>query len=208
MFLKVRNKLIFLSNGINMKQSLLIVVPFLAVLVLFAFSYSPQNIYKGSSTSKNVIWMTWDQAIRASDKAREEGEVPKMIFVDIFTSWCGWCKKMDKETFEQVPVAAYLNEHFYSVKFNAEQKEPIEYADKIFKFVANGRRGYHELAAALLNGKMSYPTVVFLNEDFQLLQRIPGYLDIPTFDRIMHYMAEKHYLDTPWAEYQQNYPSK
>jgi thioredoxin-related protein len=191
-----------------MKRSLLTVIPFLAVLVLFAFSYNPQNIHKGSSTSKNVKWMTWDQAFRASNKAREEGKVPKMIFVDIYTSWCGWCKKMDKETFEQPQVAAYLNEHFYSVKFNAEQKEPIEYADKIFKFVDNGRRGYHELAAALLNGKMSYPTVVFLNEDFQLLQRIPGYLDIPTFNRIMHYLAEKHYLNTPWEEYQQSYPSK
>jgi len=114
---------------------------------------------------------------------------------------------MDSETFEQSMVSSYLNEHFYPVKFDAEQKESITFEGKTFKYVPNGRRGYHELAAALLAGKMSYPTVVFLNENFQLLQRIPGYLDIPTFDMIMHYLAEEHYIKTPWADFQKTYES-
>ena len=52
---------------------------------------------------------------------------------------------------------------------------------------------------------MSYPTVIFLNEDVQMLQRIPGYLDIPTFDCIMHYLAEEHFRTTPWADYQRQF---
>ncbi len=112
---------------------------------------------------------------------------------------------MDQATFENPMVAAYLNENFYPVKFNAEQQASINFQGHEFKFVAQGRRGYHELAAALLDGKMSYPTVVFLNEDFELLQRIPGYLDVKIFDVIMHYLAEEHYKSTPWAEYQQSY---
>jgi len=190
-----------------MKNTLLLVAFSTLIWCLFAFSYSPPK-NKAQMASKNVAWMTWEEAISAANRAKKAGKVPKMIFVDIFTDWCGWCKKMDKETFEQTEVAAYLNKHFYPVKFNAEQKESINYAGKLFKYVVNGRRGYHELAAALLNGKMSYPTVVFLNEDFQLLQRIPGYLDIPTFNSIMRYLAEKHYLDTPWAEYQETFNSK
>lgn len=64
---------------------------------------------------------------------------------------------MDKATFQRPEVATYMNEHFYNVKFNAEQKEDIEILGNNFKFIAQGNRGYHELAAALLNGKMSYP---------------------------------------------------
>ena len=158
-----------------------------------------------STTGKNVKWMTWNEAVEAAAAAKAAGKTPKKIFVDIYTDWCGWCKKMDAETFEQPKVSAYLNEHFYPVKFDAEQKEPIIFEGKTFKYVASGRRGYHELAAALLAGKMSYPTVIFLNQDFQLLQRIPGYLNIPTFDMIMHYLAEDHYTKTPWADYQKQY---
>lgn len=177
-------------------------------MAAYAFTASPMSDSLDNTTGKNVKWMTWDEAVAAAQKAKAEGKSPKKIFVDIYTDWCGWCKKMDKETFEQPMISAYLNEHFYPVKFNAEQKESIQFDGKTFKYVPNGRRGYHELAAALLAGKMSYPTVIFLNEDFQLLQRIPGYLNIPTFDMIMHYLAEEHYTKTPWATYQQQYQQR
>lgn len=188
-----------------MKNSLLLVSSLLVLSVLFAFSYKHATSDDKKITANNVNWMSWQEAMSAANTAKKEGKTPKMIFVDIYTDWCGWCKKMDKETFQQPAIADYLNKHFYPVKFNAEQKESIDFSGNTFKYVPNGRRGYHELAAALLNGKMSYPTVVFLNEDFQLLQRVPGYLDIPTFNMIMHYLAEKHYLKTPWSDYQKKF---
>lgn len=189
-----------------MKKILLGILTFSFLMAAYAFTSVPDHVAKHVD-GKNVKWMTWEEAVAAAEAAKAEGETPKKIFVDIYTDWCGWCKKMDKETFEQSMVANYLNEHFYPVKFDAEQKESITFDEKTFKYIANGRRGYHELAAALLAGKMSYPTVVFLNEDFQLLQRIPGYLDIPTFDMIMHYLAEEHYTKTPWADFQKSYKS-
>lgn len=189
-----------------MKKILLGILTFSFLMAAYAFTAVP-NVAEKHVDGKNVKWMTWEEAISAAKEAKAAGETPKKIFVDIYTDWCGWCKKMDKETFEQSMVSAYLNEHFYPVKFDAEQRESIIFEGKTFKYVANGRRGYHELAAALLAGKMSYPTVVFLNEDFQLLQRIPGYLDIPTFDMIMHYLAEEHYTKTPWADFQKVYKS-
>lgn len=189
-----------------MKKILLGILTFSFLMAAYAFTAVPDDVAKHVD-GKNVRWMTWEEAVIAAQAAKAAGETPKKIFVDIYTDWCGWCKKMDKETFEQSMVASYLNEHFYPVKFDAEQKESITFDGKTFKYIANGRRGYHELAAALLAGKMSYPTVVFLNEDFQLLQRIPGYLDIPTFDMIMHYLAEEHYTKTPWADFQKSYKS-
>jgi len=188
-----------------MKKILLGIFTFSFIMAAYAFTAAPVPDSLEATTGRNVKWMTWDEAVKAAKADKAAGKTPKKVFVDIYTNWCGWCKKMDAETFEQPKVSAYLNKNFYPVKFNAEQKESIVFDGKTFKYVAQGRRGYHELAAALLAGKMSYPTVIFLNEDFQLLQRIPGYLNIPTFDMIMHYLAEDHYTKTPWAEFQKQY---
>lgn len=197
-----------IKSIVTMKNHLLIIVLLSIGGVVLAFTAAPRPVPASQPTqvdAKRVNWMTWEEAVQAAKTARAEGKTPKKIFIDIYTDWCGWCKKMDQNTFEHDSISAYLNENFYPVKFNAEQRASITFQGHEFKYVAQGRRGYHELAAALLDGKMSYPTVVFLNEDFELLQRIPGYLDIDIFEIIMHYLAEEHYKKTPWADYQQNY---
>ncbi len=178
------------------------------LMAVYAFAVeAPRTVstINHDHTQGTVKWMSFEEAVAAIEKDKKSGRKPKKMFIDVYTDWCGWCKKMDKETFETPDVAAYLNKHFYAVKLNAEQRADIQFAGHTFKFVAQGSRGYHELAASLLDGQMSYPTVVFLNEEVQLLQRIPGYLDIPTFDTILHYLAEEHYKTTPWAEFQQKY---
>ena len=195
-----------------MKKSLLSICSIAVVVLCLGAIYSFTIVSKPTTiTGKNVEWITFEEAIAETTKAFQEGRKPKKMFLDIYTDWCGWCKKMDAETFEQPEIAAYLNKHFYPIKFNAEQKDSIVFAGQTFKYVPNGRRGYHQLAAALLGGKMSYPTVVFAHfnkNNFELLQRIPGYLNIPTFDMIMHYLAGEHYMTTPWPDYQKKYKEK
>jgi thioredoxin-related protein len=189
-----------------MKKIILSILPVLFLAITYAFTTVPQP--EETITGKNVKWMTFEQAVEATTASLKAGKKPKKIFLDIYTDWCGWCKKMDAETFEKPAIAKYLNNNFYPVKFNAEQKDSIIFAGKTFRFIANGRRGYHELAAALLGGKMSYPTVVFAhfnNNNFELLQRIPGYLNVPTFDMIMHYLSEEHYTSISWEDYQKKY---
>uniref|UniRef100_A0A3Q2YUK7 Spermatogenesis-associated protein 20-like TRX domain-containing protein n=1 Tax=Hippocampus comes TaxID=109280 RepID=A0A3Q2YUK7_HIPCM len=56
---------------------------------------------------------------------KNEGNTKK-VFIDIYTDWCGWCKKMDKDTFQNPEVAAYMNENFLMVKMDAEGKDPID----------------------------------------------------------------------------------
>ena len=131
-------------------------------------------------------------------------ENPKKIFIDVYTDWCGWCKRMDKATFQNEEVATYMNEHYYNVKFDAEQKESIEILGNTFEFVTQGKRGYHELAVALLNGKMSYPTVVFLNRKFEMLSPVPGYQEPAGFMNIAKYFGDNIYLETSWQDYSGN----
>ncbi|MEN1786397.1 MAG: thioredoxin, partial [Bacteroidota bacterium] len=91
--------------------------------------------------------------------------------------------------------------HFYMVKFDAEGRSPIEFDGKTFEFVASGRRGYHQLAAALLQNRMSYPTVVFLDQDMKMLSPVPGYQKVKPFMKIARYFGDDIYKNQDWKSY-------
>ena len=129
----------------------------------------------------------------------------KKLFIDVYTQWCGWCKKMDKTTFRNPIIIDYINQNYLPVKFDAEQKIPIEFLGKEYNFVKKGRRGYHELAAALLQNKLSYPTVVFLDENANMIQPLPGYRAAADFHPILEYIGKGHYKNTEWTAYQKSY---
>lgn len=145
--------------------------------------------------SQEVKWMTWEEAATANDKQ------PKKIFVDVYTHWCGWCKKMDTSTFKEADVVNFLNERFYPVKLNAEQKESIFWRDVEFKWVAGGRDGVNRLAYELLDGQMSYPTYVILDQEFSRILASPGYKDGPTLMKELKFAADEHYKTTTWPAY-------
>lgn len=152
-----------------------------------------------SNAQEKIQWMSIEEAYALTLTEAS----PKKIFIDVYTDWCGWCKRMDKATFQNPEVAAYMNEHYYNVKFDAEQKESIEMLGNTFKFIPQGNRGYHELAAALLNGKMSYPTVVFMNPKFEMLSPVPGYQEAGPFMNIAKYFGDNIYTEKSWQDYSQ-----
>ncbi len=155
-----------------------------------------------SSERGMVNWMTLEQALEKSKTGKRK------IFVDMYTDWCGWCKHMDSTTFVNPAVAKYLNEHYYPVKFNAEQEKDIVFKDKTYKFKKNGARGYHELAALWLNNRLSFPTVVFLDENQQLIQPVPGYQDAAKMEAIINYFGSDSHKKTPWESYEKNFSNK
>ena len=174
----------------EMKKFLLAI----ALFILLSFGVA--------DNSTTVSWISFEEAVTATR------ENPKKVFIDVYTDWCGWCKKMDANTFADPRVANMLEENFYNVKFNAEQREPIKFDEHTFEFVPNGRRGYNQLAAALLDNRLSYPSVVFLNEKFERIQVLPGYRNADEFLKIATFIGEDHYLTTPWNEFSANYDKK
>lgn len=132
-----------------------------------------------------ITWMSIEQAEEACRKK------PRKIFIDVYTDWCGWCKKMDQTTFRDSAVAAYAGKHFYAVKLNAEDRGNIIFRNRVYAYNASMRS--HDLAVALLNGQMSYPSLVFLDEKLNPIQTFGGYSDAGQFAMMLHYFEENAY---------------
>ncbi len=137
---------------------------FILSVLFFQFSYS-----------QKVNWITIEKAQELQKK------VPKNIIMDVYTNWCGPCKLMDKYTFQNPDVANYLNDNFYSVKFNAEGDEKVIFKGRNFKnnnykkSLSNTRNSTHDFARYL--GISGYPTIVFFDINSNPIAPITGYLN-------------------------------
>ena len=153
------------------------------------------SIAQAAPPAEAIQWMSLEEALGATKKQ------PKKIFIDLYTDWCGWCKVMDKKTFTDEGVIGYMNEHYYAVKLDGEQKEAIEFQGQTFHYVPTGRGGYQEFAAFLTQGELSYPTSILLDEDLRLLTRIPGFQRPEKFRKLLAFFGEEHYKRTSWEDF-------
>lgn len=145
-----------------------------------------------------VKWISIERALKLSEK------YPRHILIDFYTDWCGWCKVMDKKTYTNPQIISYLNEKFYCVKFNAEGKDTVNFKGREYTFASSLRA--HQFAYKLLNGNLGYPTTVFLNHLGEVLNPVPGYLDPPTMETILHYYGEKAYeKNISYEDYRKTY---
>ncbi len=149
--------------------------------------------------SGQIHWMSFPEALA---KSKTTG---KKIFVFVHTDWCGWCRRMEHTTYLNPKVVRTINRYYLPVKFNAESRAPISFKGKTYKFVHRGRGGYHDLAAQLLDGKMTYPTLVFLDEHMNLIQAIPGYRKAGELVMIADYFGSNAYRSIPWETYQKRH---
>lgn len=157
---------------------------------------------KETKNSEGIVWMSIEEAEEA---AKEE---PRKILIDVYTDWCGWCKRMDQTTFQNPVIVDYINQNYYAVKLDAEQKDSIRFKDHTFKFVKQGKRGYHELAAALLNGRMSYPNIVYLDEDLNLIQAVPGYQNTKSMEQILTYFGQDEFKKQSFEDFVASFESQ
>ncbi len=166
-----------------------------SILLLFCLIIFSSNLVvaQENKTAETVQWLSIEDAVESNTNA------PKKIFIDMYTSWCGWCKRMDATTFADPAVATYLNKHFYSVKLNAETRDSIFFKDKYFQYKPEYKS--NELAAVMMNGKMSYPTSVYLDGESNLIGPVPGYLTAEQFLPVLRYFAEDFYKSTSWEDY-------
>jgi thioredoxin-related protein len=168
------------------------------VSVFFFFNVSAQ-------TAETVKWYSIEEAVRLN------AQTPKKFIIDIYTDWCGWCKKMDKETFNQPEIARYINANYYPVKFNAESLEDITFSGKTFKGgqAVGNRVSPHQFAVALFNGQnMGYPAIAYLTEKLEMIGTIPGYKTPKDIEPLLHYIAESKYQAVAFDKYSESFVSQ
>jgi len=174
----------------------------LALLTLITLTVNSQNTT--ISGNSEVKWYT----IQEAEKLNKQ--TPRTIFIDTYTDWCGWCKKMDKDTFTNSIISNILNNKFYAVKFDAEGKESINFLGQTY--INDGKAGKaHQLAVALLNGQLSYPTVVFLykQKDGKLAARpVPGYKEPKEMEVLLSFFAGKAYETQKLEDFQKSFQGK
>jgi len=138
-------------------------------ILLFAVAL----LSSSAAIAQEIKWMTFEEALKAQKKT------PKKIMMDVYTNWCGPCKMLDRNTFQNKDVANYVNENFYAVKFNAEGNEVVTYKDQTFdnpnynEELKNKRNSVHKLARYFQVN--AYPTIVYLNESGEVIAPIKGY---------------------------------
>jgi thioredoxin-related protein len=168
-----------------------ILISSLILTVVIAFNAVAQQ--------QSVKWYTIQEALILNKTQ------PKKFMIDVYTDWCGWCKKMDKETFTNPVIAKYLNENFYPIKFNAETLDTIVFQDKIFVNDRKGNRSSNQFAIALLKGQMSYPSIAYINQDLVLLGSIPGYKTPEELEVWLNFVAQDKFKTMKFDEFQNSF---
>lgn len=165
----------------------------LVVLCMLAINF---NVVAQKKKNNLINWVTFESLDSLLAVA------PKKIMINIYTNWCGYCKAMEKEVFKNDSAANFINENYYAINFDAEQKNNILFNNTEYR----ARMKYenimtHELVMQLLNGAISYPSVVILNEKKKVVGVEAGYQALFQMEGMLKYFVSESFLKEPYNDY-------
>ena len=159
------------------------------LLLSLAFTAGLRASDDSAKTAPKAVWMTFDDGLREARKTN------KKIFIDVYTDWCGWCKKMDKEVFAHAKIAPFLSDQYVLIKLNAESPSRVEYKDSKST----------EMGIARDFGVTGYPTFLFLEPNGDLITSLPGFVKAEDFFPVLKYVAESKYKTVDWQVFYDQY---
>jgi thioredoxin-related protein len=131
-------------------------------------------------------WREWDAGL---EEAEQSG---RPVLVDVYTQWCGWCKRMDRDVYARPDVRDYLGKKFVTVKLDAESSDPARFEG----------RAYTSRTLAAYFRITGYPTTLFLRSSGEHLVNVPGYVEPDKFLLLLRYIGDGH-MDrgVSWEDY-------
>lgn len=169
------------------------------LFLVVTFSFLSVKIYSQQENDGLVNWLTLKEA------QEKNKELKRPFLIDIYTDWCGWCKHMMKTTYSNPGLANYINTNFYPVKFNAETKDTIEYNGKIYKPLSPEPKTAHELAVKFLGNRLSYPSTLFVTNNFEYNLLTQGYLEDKKIEPFLIFMVENAWQTTVYEEFEKHF---
>ncbi len=146
-----------------------------------------------------VKWLTFEEA-------QQKNKITQRPFlIDIYTDWCGWCKHMMKTTYSNQGFANYINAHFYPIKFDAEGKDTIEYNGEKFTPTSAKPRTTHALATKFLGKNLSYPSTVFVSNNFEFNLLSQGYLDEKKMEPLLIFVIENVFKSSSYEDFEERF---
>lgn len=143
----------------------------LPALILLLAVFAPQA--RAAATSATP-WRAWDAGMAEAEKSQ------RPILVDVYTDWCGWCKRMDRDVYTRPEIRDYLSKNFVMVKLNAEANDAARYEG----------RSWTSRSLASRFQVTGYPTTIFLRANGEHLANLPGYIAADRFLLLLRYVGE------------------
>ncbi len=173
----------------------------------FMFTYP--SIYKEEitktktnlDTSGKVLWQSF------ANISKLNTQKPKKLLIFCYTKWNSGSKIIET-TFKNPVVARYLNENFYSIRFDVFSQDTINAFGKTF--VSAGKNAPHQLAYALLNTQTepTFPTLIFIDENQQLLDRVPHFQSAKSLEPILKFFGDNIYKTTSYVKFFETFKSE
>lgn len=135
-------------------KNILIAIVILGIVAFLYFKSNPKVDFK-EDTADGIHFQkgNWQQAL---DLAKKEN---KVVFLDIYATWCGPCKQLKKYTFTEKSAGDFFNENFVNMALDGEQPEGATLAQKF--------------------GIEAYPTLMFVTPEGELITKSPGFRTAP-----------------------------
>lgn len=157
--------------------------------------------------TSQVKWMTLEEAISAQKTN------PKKILINFYADWCAPCKLMEKNTYNEPVIAAYLNDNYYPVKFNAESKDSVTIFGRTFintDFVEENKiNAMHDFTKYM--NVNAVPAAVFLDENGNPITVLQGALTAKELEPYIPFIATNQYKKIStragWENYQKKFKS-
>ncbi|MEX2657605.1 MAG: thioredoxin fold domain-containing protein [Balneolales bacterium] len=139
-------------------------------------------------SSQNGQYDFWVSIEKAQEKALDDG---KYIVLDVYAEWCGFCRRMNLETYADQRVQDALDRYFHPVRINSESERKVTFLNE----------DYTQRELAMNFGVNTLPTTIFISPEGEPIAAQPGFIDADIFHRMLSYVGTESYQNVSFQQY-------